>query len=1025
MDDLDKEDRGNTSTDPTSNFITDQELENVTQSSSCVQPCKKQTETTCPQHQTNLESLSLNQVSAPLIAVTTVAATAAAAKTTTATAATATATTATATTATATTATSSAQPDAKTNQLLPTTSFTFRNPIISEAEQTLLNKFETEVMTNKDVQASLEKLKIETKDKYLYQIRRYIRFCANKGQSNFYVTTQLAQEMIANEAVKKRGVVVSHNLTENTIRSIRSPLNKLYFMNKIVYGDQQQNELLGEQFIQHMIGSVTQKEKPGNDDEDKDRSGVENKDDRHKKEKNQVVEDEAVDCESNLKAQMADKANRDSSSISSIVLTLNTDSVTSASSKSFGLSGNSKHRLSESEESLLRKFDQEILANPKTQEILSNLTGNTFKSYATDIKRFIRYCARKGKKDFLIDDDILTRFLSFQTSKGTANSGSSNRRYSLRNTRTSLLKLHQLNCLAYDLEFSEGDIVLTLNKFLDATDNATDTLQQLQVSQSEAIHDLGSEDDPLLVKLQQYYKSSTVLDGLSDQSRKLYANEFNRYALFCSQRGLQHFYLTGDLIKQYFVKEVIAHTPTISAKKLKEILSRLNRLHNLNIEIDPANTPKQVENIQVVKDFLNDYTSKSHSDSLAQGSSSGGGNSGRGGPLGTNTSAIGGDGNGASSSSTIGSGSGSGNGNGADTLSGASTSGLSVSSGLPQLHFTNNPTAVLSGSSSSLSSEQPSGGELSSLLKKPSSSQTPKSRLKSSFQSYSSRSEIIDTTRGGGNSSGEVGGDVKENTGSYGIGRDLVVSSSQQMLQMVDEKSQIDNVYESIASEEDDIDYSESEPKPMTSILKRGLNRDSQEPKDTHDLPRSSQVSSSASKRQKLEILPETNDSVPKFVMNQGIESITQLLEEWTLIIKRNGKYGLAWIKTANDLQLYNNRKLIISLMEEVIPTMNENHKGKKLEEIYLLGGDAGESDLFELALVFDEYLHRKNLTIDDLIKKIENYPSYVKREFLRILSRRKRTAASAAAATGVGGVTSFGTYSSSSSQPSSNIPPP
>ena len=111
--------------------------------------------------------------------------------------------------------------------------------------------------------------------------------------------------------------------------------------------------------------------------------------------------------------------------------------------------------------------------------------------------------------------------------------------------------------------------------------------------------------------------------------------------------------------------------------------------------------------------------------------------------------------------------------------------------------------------------------------------------------------------------------------------------------------------------------------------------------------------------------------------------------------------------------------------MEEVIPTMNENHKGKKLEEIYLLGGDAGELDLFELALVFDEYLHRKNLTIDDLIKKIENYPSYVKREFLRILSRRKRTAASAAAATGVGGVTSFGTYSSSSSQPSSNIPPP
>ena len=48
-------------------------------------------------------------------------------------------------------------------------------------EQVLLNKFRTEVLENEAASRTLKSLQPETQEKYLYQIRRYISHCANKG----------------------------------------------------------------------------------------------------------------------------------------------------------------------------------------------------------------------------------------------------------------------------------------------------------------------------------------------------------------------------------------------------------------------------------------------------------------------------------------------------------------------------------------------------------------------------------------------------------------------------------------------------------------------------------------------------------------------------------------------------------------------------------------------------------------------------------------------------------------------------
>ena len=102
---------------------------------------------------------------------------------------------------------------------------------------------------------SFKSLRNETQEKYLYQIRRYICHCANKGLADFYVDYDLVKELIENE-IEKRG-----QITENTIKSLRSSLNKLYHMNTIVYPTAQPHIILGDNIVQEIMSNYKENTK--------------------------------------------------------------------------------------------------------------------------------------------------------------------------------------------------------------------------------------------------------------------------------------------------------------------------------------------------------------------------------------------------------------------------------------------------------------------------------------------------------------------------------------------------------------------------------------------------------------------------------------------------------------------------------------------------------------------------------------------------------------------------------------------
>lgn len=139
------------------------------------------------------------------------------------------------------------------------------------------------------------------------------------------------------------------------------------------------------------------------------------------------------------------------------------------------------------------------------------------------------------------------------------------------------------------------------------------------------------------------------------------------------------------------------------------------------------------------------------------------------------------------------------------------------------------------------------------------------------------------------------------------------------------------------------------------------------------------------SKRQKIEILPDTNDLIPAFVMNSNITTVTQLAEEWTLIVKRTKKWGLGWIKNQLDFQIYTSRKVIIDFIEQLLPELSEDNSNKPIIEV-------DEDYIYDIVKVFDQYMLRKEMGLNDLVRKIEANPIYSKKEFLRILTRRKTT---------------------------------
>lgn len=755
-------------------------------------------------------------------------------------------------------------------------------------EQVLLNKFRTEVLENEAASRTLKSLQPETQEKYLYQIRRYISHCANKGLDNFYVTYSLVKELIEVE-IEKRG-----QITENTIKSLRSSINKLYHMNRIVYSIQQPYLVLGDNIVQEIMSTHKDKVQSNKQQTSSGKGSSSSSSTPLTSRSNTLKELSETNTEStnfsSLTKTTFDKDNDNENDLEDI----DGDIVGVASGvDAFRLSESSKTKLTEAEEYLLKKFNQEVLESENVSTILSSLTPNTFKSYATDMKRFIRFCARHGKTDSVIDEDILNKFLALSVDKSKKSNS--------KKLRTSLLKLHQLNCEAYNLDYSEGDIVFLINKYLDSTGNQDEYLPPA---------DTGNQID-LLAKLEEMYISTNEFNGFTEANKILHKNEFKRYALFCSGQGLQHFHVTGETVTQFFITEIVSQDSNIPVKKLRKILKRLQVLHKLNAEIF-VDYPLVVQGLETVEEFLTSH--KTRPGFNPSGSSS--------------TEA-------ASSSS---------GGTGANTYSGATSSISSLTANVPPLFFNDQ-----GGTGNSLSSEQASGSGADNFKDNPGHVRLPLSNEALALENEMLQLEPIPPFE-------------KVDKSSKAIG--VLIESGD------DDDDDDDDV--------DDVNIHEDEFPPVVVNLNAEDDSGNKDEEESEESPYHS-------KRQKLEILPDTNDLIPPFVMNSNITTVTQLAEEWTLIVKRTKKWGLGWIKNQLDFQIYTSRKVIIDFIEQLLPELSEDNINKPINEV-------DEDYIFDIVKVFDQYMLRKEMGLNDLVRKIEANPIYSKKEFLRILTRRKTT---------------------------------
>lgn len=753
-------------------------------------------------------------------------------------------------------------------------------------EQVLLNKFRTEVLENEAASRTLKSLQPETQEKYLYQIRRYISHCANKGLDNFYVTYSLVKELIEVE-IEKRG-----QITENTIKSLRSSINKLYHMNRIVYSIQQPYLVLGDNIVQEIMS--THKDKVQSIKQSSSGKGSSSSSSTPLTSRSNTLKElSETNTEATIFSSLTKTSFEKDNDNENDLEDLDGDIVAASSGvDAFRLSESSKTKLTEAEEYLLKKFNQEVLESENVSTILSSLTPNTFKSYATDMKRFIRFCARHGKTDSVIDEDILNKFLALSVDKSKKSNS--------KKLRTSLLKLHQLNCEAYNLDYSEGDIVFLINKYLDSSGNQDEYLPPT---------DTGNQMD-LIAKLEEMYISTNEFDGFTEANKILHKNEFKRYALFCSGQGLQHFHVTGETVTQFFITEIVSQDSNIPVKKLRKILKRLLILHKLNAEIF-VDYPLVVEGLETVEEFLTSH--KTRPGFNPSGSSS--------------TEA-------ASSSS---------GGTGANTYSGATSSISSLTANVPPLFFNDQ-----GGTGNLLSSEQASGSSGGDNFKdNPAHVRLPLSN--EALENEMLQLEPIPPFEKVDKSSKAIGGHIEES------GDDD------------DDDDDDDNVV--------DVHASEFPPAVNLNPEDDSENKDEEESEESHY----------HSKRQKIEILPDTNDLIPAFVMNSNITTVTQLAEEWTLIVKRTKKWGLGWIKNQLDFQIYTSRKVIIDFIEQLLPELSEDNSNKPIIEV-------DEDYIYDIVKVFDQYMLRKEMGLNDLVRKIEANPIYSKKEFLRILTRRKTT---------------------------------
>jgi hypothetical protein len=432
----------------------------------------------------------------------------------------------------------------------------------TEEEVKLLTKFDTEVLTSSEAMNTLSSLRVETQEKYLYQIRRYIRRCANKGLENFYVTKEMAKELIQHE------LSIRGKISENTIKSIRSPLNKLYLMNRIVYRDSQVKDPLCD-LMEDLAGN------------------------NHLNGVNEC-------CERGYGIE---------------ILPFDTTNGV------IKFSDPTKKTLTESEAALLKKYDREILNSEKTTSLLQNLAGSTFKAYSVDIKRFVKFCGRKCLNNFLLNQDILQEFLRSELENKT------NALTKFKSLRRSLLKLNQLNCLAYDLSYSDEELINLLNTILsqvkdtakeewdsekcDISENCDisgkcDVPGKCDIITTEIVHEAESiiPSEFLVDTFNRVFKSSSSLDHLSNRSKRLHYAEMRRFVIFCSHEQRTNFTLEGNFLKTYLTTSILPKFPEISRTKIREIVSRLVKLHEMSGK-------SEIPNFDIVDTFISQYQPRS------------------------------------------------------------------------------------------------------------------------------------------------------------------------------------------------------------------------------------------------------------------------------------------------------------------------------------------------------------------------------------------------------------------------------
>ena len=73
------------------------------------------------------------------------------------------------------------------------------------------------------------------------------------------------------------------------------------------------------------------------------------------------------------------------------------------------------------------------------------------------------------------------------------------------------------------------------------------------------------------------------------------------------------------------------------------------------------------------------------------------------------------------------------------------------------------------------------------------------------------------------------------------------------------------------------------------------------------------------------------------------------------------------------DFQIYTSRKVIIDFIEQLLPELSEDNSNKPIIEV-------DEDYIYDIVKVFDQYMLRKEMGLNDLVRKIEANPIYSKR---------------------------------------------